>query len=67
MAQPCLSISLHRLQYSTVQYSTVQYSTVIGAVTYLNKAKAIRESKYTSLNTLKILTWLGGESNRQPL
>ena len=40
----------------------------IGAVTYLNKANAIRESEYTSFeDTLKIMTWLGGELNRPPL
>ena len=59
------------VHYNTVKYSTVRYSTLqhyldgkgscdgkIGAVIYINKAKAIRDSDYTSFNTLKIITWV---------
>ena len=50
------------IPYNTVQYCTVQYSTVIGAVIYLNKANAIRESEYISLKPYCIFTFSNGIS-----
>ena len=37
--------------YGMVWYGIVWYGMVIGAVIYLNKAYAIRESEYTNLKT----------------
>ena len=51
--------------YCTVLYHLEgkgQCGGTIGAVIYLNKAKILEKD-----NTLKIMTWLGGELNRQPL